>query len=122
MALFYPRHFLLLACFSSAGVMSRLHLFGNLSVAFAVYGALHAVALVARLCGRPGPLWRKCLFIAVCRGSLRHDPSCRNRCSGSSGGLPGNVGLYAALGFSALIGAVAYGILIRLFGIYAVDR
>jgi hypothetical protein len=35
-----------------------------------------------------------------------------------SAGLPANIGVYTVLGFSALLGAVTYGILIRLFSFY----
>jgi hypothetical protein len=36
-----------------------------------------------------------------------------------SGGLPGNFRLYAALGFASMIGALAYGILIRQFKMHS---
>jgi len=32
--------------------------------------------------------------------------------------LPGNIGVYTVLGFSAVLGAVTYGMLIRLFSLY----
>jgi hypothetical protein len=35
--------------------------------------------------------------------------------------LPGNVGLYTVMGFSALTGAVSYGILIRIFRMYELN-
>lgn len=118
-ALFYPRHFLLLACFSMLiGVMSQLHLTGNLSVAFALYGALHAVALVFAVRSRQ-EIWRKCLFIgvaaALCVMTFHFGSVAREQ----SAALPGKVGLYSPLGLSAFIGAASYGTLIRLSGIYA---
>lgn len=118
-ALFYPRHFLLLACFSLLiGVMSRLHLTGNLSVAFALYGALHAVALVLAVRSRQ-EIWRRCLFIgfaaALCVMTFHFGSVAREQ----SAALPGKVGLYSPLGLSAFIGAASYGALIRLSGIYA---
>lgn len=118
-ALFYPRHFLLLACFSLLiGVMSQLHLTGNLSVAFAMYGALHAVALVLAVRSRQ-EIWGKCLFIgfaaALCVMTFRFGSFAREQ----SAALPGKVGLYSPLGLSAFFGAASYGTLIRLSGIYA---
>jgi hypothetical protein len=118
-ALFYPRHFLLLACFSMLiGVMSQLQLTGNLSVAFALYGALHAVALVLAVRSRQ-EIWRKCLLIgfaaALCVMIFHFGSVAREQ----SAALPGKVGLYSPLGLSAFIGAASYGALIRLFGIYA---
>jgi hypothetical protein len=118
-ALFYPRHFLLLACFSLLiGVMSQLQLTGNLSVAFALYGALHAVALVLAVRSRQD-IWRKCLFIgfaaALCVMTFHFGSVAREQ----SAALPGKVGLYFPLGLSAFIGAASYGTVIRLSGIYA---
>jgi hypothetical protein len=114
----YTRHFLLLAGFSVVVVvLTRLHFLTDLSVCFAVYGALHASALVLAL--RSGqPIWRRCVFIALAAGLSVM--SLRIGLFGGhlSGGLPGNTALYAVLGFSAVIGALTYGILIRLFGFY----
>ena len=118
-ALFYPRHFLLLACFGLLiGVMSQLQLTGNLSVAFALYGALHAVALVLAV-RRRQEIWSKCLFIgfaaALCVMTFHFGSVAREQ----SAALPGKVGLYSPLGLSAFIGAASYGTLIRLSGICA---
>jgi hypothetical protein len=114
----YPRHFLLLACFTLLlVVMSRLHPSTNLSASFALYGALHASALVLALRARQ-PIWRSCLFIAMAASlsviTLRIGIFGRQL----SEALPGNIGVYTVFGFSAGIGAVTYGILIRLFGAY----
>jgi hypothetical protein len=116
--LLYPRHFALLTGFALLlAVMSHLHLANELSLSFALYGALHASALILSLRTRQA-IWRKCLFIFIAASLSvvilyvgifgRH----------LSGTLPGNVGLFTVLGFSAMTGAVAYGVLIRLFGIY----
>jgi hypothetical protein len=117
----YPRHFLLLTGFSIlVGVMSRLHFLSDLSVSFALYGALHASALVLALRARH-PIGQKCLFIAMAAGlsvlALRVGILGMHL----TGTLPGNVGLYSALGFSALMGAVSYGVLIRIFRIYELN-
>ena len=117
--LLYPRHFLLLACFSLLiGVMSHLHPIGNLFVAFALYGALHAAALVLAARSRQVTL-RKCLFIgcaaALCVMTFHFGSVAREQ----SAALPGKVGVYFPLGLSAFIGAASYGTLIRLCGIYA---
>jgi hypothetical protein len=116
----YPRHFLLLSCLSVLlAVIPRPHLSSDLNVSFALYGALHASALMLTLRARQ-PLWRKCLFVAVAAGlsvmALRVGILCRHL----SATLTGNTGLYPALGFSAVTGALIYGILIRLFGISAI--
>jgi hypothetical protein len=113
----YPRHFLLLTGFSvSLVVIARLHLLSDLSVSFALYGALHASALALTLRARQ-PLWRRCLFIAMAAGLSVMTLRVGILGMRLLGTLPGNLGLYTALGFSAVIGAVTYGISIRLFGI-----
>jgi hypothetical protein len=114
----YPRHFLLLACFSIlSAVMTRVPLSTDLSVAFALYGALHASALVLTL-RAPSSIARNCLFVLAAAGlcviAFRAGIVGRQL----FGTLPGNLGLYAALGFATLTGALTYGILIRLCGIF----
>src|ERR1700732_3984194 len=98
--------------------MPRPHSPSDLNSSFALYGALHAAALSLTLRARR-PIWRKCLFVAIAAGlsviSLR---------VGIAGGhltesFPGSSGLYAALGFSAVIGALSYAILVRQFWIPA---
>jgi hypothetical protein len=113
----YPRHFLLLICLGVLlAVMPRPHLSSDLNASFALYGALHASALMLTLRARQ-PIWRKCLFVAVAAAlsviALRVGILGRHL----SATFTGNAGLYAALGFSAVTGALIYGILIRLFGI-----
>ena len=114
----YPRHFLLLACFSIlSAVMTRLPLSTDLSVSFAVYGALHASALVLTL-RAPQPLGRSCLFVliaaALCVITFRAGILGRQLFAT----LPGNLGLYTALGLATIAGALIYGVLIRLCGIF----
>jgi hypothetical protein len=114
----YTRHFLLLAGFSVAvAVVTRLHLLTDLSVCFALYGALHAGALVLALRASQ-PLWRSCLFIVVAAALSLMTLRVGLFAGHLSGGIPGNAALYAVLGVSAAIGALTYGILIRLFGFY----
>jgi hypothetical protein len=115
----YTRHFLLLAGFSVVVVaLTRLRLLTDLSVCSAVYGALHASAVVLAL--RSGqPLWRLCLFIVLAAVFSVLTLRIGLFAGHLTGGLPGNTSLYAVLGFSAAIGALAYGILIRLFGYFA---
>ena len=115
----YPRHFLLLIWISVlVAVMSWTHLSSDLNASFALYGALHASALVLTLRARQS-LWRKCLFVAIAAGlcliTLRVGLFGRRL----SATLPGNPGLYAALGFSAVTGALIYAISIRLLAISA---
>jgi hypothetical protein len=113
----YLRHFLLLGAFGVAlAVISRLHLLSNLDASFALYGALHATALVLSL-GTRRPGWEQCLFIvlaaALCVMTLHLGTWIMHRL----GRLPGSIGLYAALEVAAWVGAVTYGISIRLWGI-----
>ena len=119
--LLYARHFLLLTCFSTLlGVVSRLHFLTDLSVSFALYGALHASALVLALRARH-PIGQKCLFIAIAAGLSVLTLNLGVFGMHLTGTLPGNVGLYTVLGFSALIGAVGYGVLIRVFRMYELN-
>jgi hypothetical protein len=116
--LFYGRHFVLLTCLSVLlAVMTRQHFLIDLSGSFALYGALHASALVLTLRARQ-PIWRMCLFIALAAGLCFVTLRAGMFEGRLVGALPGNAGLYAVLGFSALTGAVTYGIAIHLFGIY----
>jgi hypothetical protein len=111
----YPRHFLLLTCFSILlKVMSQMHLLTDLWGSFALYGALHAAALVLTLRARH-PIGQKSLFIASAAGLSVLTLSIGVSGMHLTGTLPGNVGLYTVMGFSALIGAVSYGVLIRVF-------
>ncbi len=115
----YPRHFLLLICLSVLlVVMPRAHASSDLNASFAMYGALHASALALTLRARQ-PIWRKCLFVAIAAGLSVLTLRIGMAGSHLSETLPGNVGLYAALGFSAVTGALIYGILVRLFWISA---
>jgi hypothetical protein len=112
---FYARHFLLLAGFSVVvAVMTRLHLLTDLNVCFAAYGALHASALILAVRVTQS-LWRRCLFVVI--AAALSVMALRMGIFGGhlSGTLPGNAALYMVLGFSAVIGALAYGILIRRF-------
>jgi hypothetical protein len=113
---FYARHFLLLAGFSIVvAVMTWLHLLTDLNACFAVYGALHASALVLAIRAIQS-LWRGCLFVAI--AAALSIMALRVGLLGGhlSAALPGNAALYVVLGFSAATGALAYGISIRLFG------
>ena len=112
--LHYARHWLLLGCFTVVlAVLNRLHLFDRPFASFAMYGALHALALVLAL-RSPKPLCRKCLFVAIAAFL-----SMVTLCVGIAGrpligSHPGSWGLYALLGLSSATGALTYGILIRL--------
>ena len=116
----YPRHFLLLACFSVLiGVVSRLHPARDLSVSFALYGALHALALVLAVRRHQPTIWGKCRFVALaaalCVLAFRFGAVAR----GPFGAAPGNVAFYTLLGLSSVVGAASYATLIRLCGLYA---
>jgi hypothetical protein len=114
----YPRHFLLLCAFGvSLAIVGRLHLVSNLDASFAVYGALHAAALVLSL-GRRRSMWRQCLFIVLAAGLCVLTLHVGMWVMHPLGRLPGNVGLYMALGVAAWTGAMIYGISIRLWRIH----
>jgi hypothetical protein len=114
----YPLHFSLLACFGLLLIaMTRLHLATGLSLSFALYGALHAAALVIAL-RASHPIWRKCSFIiaaAALSAMTLHFGIIAEQLIGTG---RGNAALYAVLGLSGATGAAAYGILIRLSKIY----
>lgn len=117
----YPRHFLLLGAFSVLlAVISRLRLLTSPDASFAVYGALHAVAVVLSLGRRSG--WPQCLFIVLAAGLCVMSLYVGMWVMHLLGGLPGNIGLYAALGIGAWTGAVTYGISIRLWQIHRFNR
>jgi hypothetical protein len=116
--LFYARHFLLLSGFSLLlGVMTRLRLSLDLLASFALYGALHASALVLALRTRQ-PLWRCGLFIALAAGLSVMTFRIGLFAAQRYGTLLGHVALYAVFGLSAMAGAVTYGILIRRIKIF----
>jgi hypothetical protein len=114
----YPRHFLLLTGLGAwLAVITRLPAFTNPDASFALYGALHASALVLSL-RAPGLKLRRYLFIAVgaclCVMTLHIGMLTMHEV----GALSGTTALCTTLGLSALIGAWTYGIAIRLFGFY----
>jgi hypothetical protein len=114
----YSRHFLLLGCFSIlSALITRLPLAIDLSVSFAVYGALHASALVLTL-RAPQPIRRKCLFVLIAAGLcvITFRAGILGRQLFAT--LTGNLGLYTALGLATITGALMYGVLIRLCGIF----
>ena len=114
----YAWHFSLLTGFAVfSGVVSRLLVPSDLSLSFAWYGAFHALAVVLSLNARQS-VGRSCLFI-VTAAAL----SAMTFHFGMLGthlltGLDRNAGPYAAVGVAAVIGAVTYGLSIRLFGLY----
>jgi len=114
----YARHFSLLTGFAVfSGVVSKLLVPKDLSLTFACYGALHALALVLSLNARQSA-GRSCLFV-VAAAAL----SAMTFHVGMLGthlltGLVQNAEPYAALGVAAVTGAVIYGISIRICGLY----
>jgi hypothetical protein len=116
--LHYSRHFALLAAFAClAWVASRLSFPASLAVAFALYGALHATALVVSL-RRPPSLGRSGLLIAaatVLSAMVFHLGLLGTHLSAR---MPGVTGPYITLGFASIIGALAYGIALRIFTLY----
>jgi hypothetical protein len=110
----YLRHFACLTCFSVLlGLTAHLPLAANVPLSFALYGGLHAAALSFAQRARQPP-WQMALFIGAAAAlsmlTLRTGLIAL-QLLGSN--LPGNSRLNAALGFAAMMGALAYGILIR---------
>jgi hypothetical protein len=106
----YPRHFALLSAFAALLLVASPWRAPGVYFEFALYGALHAAALVLNLRPRR-PVWRQGTFVAL--AALL--------CT-----LIGRLGLYGlrfgplpTLASSAAAGAVAYGMLIRIFLAYA---
>jgi hypothetical protein len=114
----YRLHFLALACFGVLLIaMTRLHFAMNVSVCFALYGALHASALVIALRDHHS-IGRNCIFIAAAAGLSAMTLHVGIATAHWLGPRGGNVALYTALGLSAVTGAASYGVLIRACGIY----
>ncbi len=114
------RHFLLLTFFSVwVGLISQRQSAVTLAASFALYGALHAIALALTLgVHRPG---MNCLFVATAAAlsaMILHLGILGTRLSSV---FPGILGLYSVLGLMAAAGALSYGALIRLFGMRALS-
>jgi hypothetical protein len=115
----YSRHFLILTGFGVlVAWMSKSSLSFNLYYDFALYGTLHAAALVLSLNARRLTS-RRCLFIAAAAALSAVTVAVGMLSRQVAALLPETLGRYSLLAFSAVIGAVAYGIAIRLFGILA---
>ena len=114
----YSRHFLLLTGFAVfSGVVSRLLVPSDLSVSFAWYGAFHAIAVVLSLNARQS-IGRSCLFVVTAAALSAMTFHVGMLGTHFLTGLDPNAGHYAALGAAAAVGAVTYGISIRIFGLY----
>ncbi|MDP9083120.1 MAG: hypothetical protein M3N50_05075 [Pseudomonadota bacterium] len=114
----YVRHFLLLGAFA-IGLIVVDRTIHPLALSFALYGVLHALALVLALRSRKSPLLKKLTFIAIA-GSL----SVLTLGIGLMGGrliglLPSGWGFPVLLGFSSMTGAWTYVLVIRTFWIPA---
>jgi hypothetical protein len=117
----YSRHFSLLTAFAALTcVSSRLSFPASLSVAFALYGALHATALLLGF-RVPPPLGRSVPFIvtaAVLSALMFHLGVLGTHLSAR---MPAGIGAYVVLGFASAAGSLTYGISIRLFSLYTLS-
>jgi hypothetical protein len=115
----YSRHFLLLTvCGAFMALLGMWFPIANLPLAFAIYGTIHAAALM--LSARKNLSARaKILFIAVAAGLCVMTVRAGLLGTRLSGAIPGTLGLYCLLGLSTMIGSVAYGMAIRLFALAA---
>lgn len=112
----YPLHFSLLACFGVLLIaMAQLHIETGLSLSFALYGALHAAALVIALRAHH-PIWRKCSFIVAAAALSTMTLQLGIIAGQLLGTGRGNAAF--VLGLCGATGAAAYGALIHLSGIY----
>jgi hypothetical protein len=114
----YSRHFSLLTAFGALTcVSSRFSFPASLSVAFALYGALHATALILSF-QAPPPVGRSGLFIAtaaVLSAMMFHLGLLGSHLSAR---MPAGAGAYVVLGFASAAGALTYGISIRIFRLH----
>jgi hypothetical protein len=109
----------LLACFGlSLIALARLHPADDLTRDFALYGALHASALVFALRARL-PVGRACAFIVMAAALSAMTLRVGLFAAQSLGTIRPDAVLYTVLGFSAAAGVAAYGILIRVSGLHA---
>ncbi len=112
--LHYSRHFALLACIAAGILAVRWRFALGAAAWFALYGALHAAALVASARDRQ-PWWRWSLFVALAAGLAMSVAGIGLYGMRFVGKLPGVAGGAALLGIASLLGALTYGILIRRF-------
>jgi hypothetical protein len=111
----YSRHFSLLSAFAALTcVLSRLSFPASLPVAFALYGALHAVALALSLRSLLSP-GRSTLFVAAAAALSALIFHLGIFGAHLFASLPKGFGSYVALGFASIIGAMTYGVCVRLF-------
>jgi hypothetical protein len=113
----YARHFTLLACIAALLIVtSRWRASPGAAYSFAIYGALHASVLAASLRDRQ-PLVRQILFVAI--AALVCMLTARLGLFGMrfAGKLPSFAGPVLLLAAVSGVGALGYGLLIRLFWI-----
>lgn len=97
------------------GLLSQRHSAVTLAGSFALYGALHAIALALTLgVHRPGINFLFVATAAALSAMILHLGILGTRLSSV---FPGILGLYSVLGLMAVAGALSYGALIRLFGL-----
>jgi hypothetical protein len=115
----YHRHFALLACaIVVIVVMAQLDIFGTASLLpnAAIYGALHAAALTGAL-NSAAPLARKSLFILS--AAILDVAALYVGIFGlgllSATALRLSARAYIAFGVCSVVGAILYGLLIRIF-------
>ncbi len=121
-ALNYPRHFVYLGIALVALMVVQPLSFttwpDRFTFFFALFGALHATALVMAL--RAGPLWRQITFVpitAALSGSVPYVGLALPRALGLDGGFV----LIAAMVLGSAVGASAYWLLVRAFWFPNVD-
>jgi hypothetical protein len=114
----YPWQFSLLTGFAVlSGVVSRPPVPNDLSLTFAWYGALHALALVLSVNARQS-VGRSCLFVGIAAALSAMTFHVGILGTHLLTGLVRNAAPYAALGVAAVTGAVTYGVSIHIFGLY----
>lgn len=111
----YARHFGLLALLSFTLAIGRSRTGLGLGADFALYGALHAASLVLSLRASAGCApGRRLLFVAM--AAMLAGSNGRLGLFGlhAASGAGGSFGLFLVVALCAALGALAYGVLIRM--------
>jgi hypothetical protein len=115
-AINYPRHFAYLAVAAVALIFMLVEPLpftqspdNRFTFFFALFGTLHALALVTAL--RAGPLWRRGIFVAITAALSGCIPFAGIELSR----VLGLESLVAAMGLASAVGASAYWLLVRTF-------
>ena len=109
----YSRHFAVLAGFSALTALCVRHGVMPAGVrVFALYGALHAAALVISL-RKPIAWWKRILLVALAAALSMLSFGTGLLVKFAAAMVPGHGATYLALGCAAALGAMSYGLALR---------